>query len=191
MKTDNVNGTEYCERCGDEGWVTLTGEVAINGHAYTRGTAPCRWCLLGARRYARARESNSGHKPWTPLSDYAESDILPVGPEHPAPGPRFTPDAEFLRARVEAGCSISSLKAMFPRRIWPSEWPQTAAAPLVGAMPRVDDDVEDKRRRAQIALIGSQTQKPASQEAFSDHAAGDRDLDDAENLAADFDEIPF
>lgn len=48
----NETGGEYCRWCADEGWVELKGTV----DGYSRGSAPCKWCETGMRRFQRMRE---------------------------------------------------------------------------------------------------------------------------------------
>lgn len=52
----NVSGVDHCWPCDDTGYVTLTGTIVRHGIAYSRGTAPCKWCELGKRRYGRLIE---------------------------------------------------------------------------------------------------------------------------------------
>lgn len=86
LKTPNIAEPEvYCLRCGNSGWVELAGEVHALGTVYSRGMTACKWCEEGERRYRRAvgapRDKHDNHRRWTPVSDFVESDIIPVGIE--------------------------------------------------------------------------------------------------------------
>lgn len=52
----NVSATDRCFPCDDTGFVELKGTITRHGVAYSRGTAPCKWCEQGRRRYARMVE---------------------------------------------------------------------------------------------------------------------------------------
>lgn len=75
-------GAEYCEACGNSGWVSLLGWVTIGRQQYSRGSAPCKWCDQGGMRYAAAIAPSGdrpGHKRWQPESDFTIEDVDPMG----------------------------------------------------------------------------------------------------------------
>ena len=159
MVTANLTGHEYCAACGDDGWVELVGTVTIAGTTYSRGMAPCKWCEVGQARYQHALSPPRNGRRWIPESQFDGTDILPVGerPDHVKP---FRPDTQFLRDRAAAGCSVASLQAMFPRKLWPSEWAEEAAKPN----PLVEDEAAEIAEKVEIARVAleSDTQEPVS-----------------------------
>lgn len=55
QRTNNTTGTEHCRYCLD-GWVELKGTTKAHGYHYSRGSAPCKFCELGLKRWARMKE---------------------------------------------------------------------------------------------------------------------------------------
>lgn len=95
-KVENVEHPDrWCEMCGNTGWVELVGSIRQHGIDYSRGTAPCRWCMLGAKRYERAtgqpRGKHDHHRPWTPESQFSASDVHGYGPRHVVSGKHHEP----------------------------------------------------------------------------------------------------
>ena len=71
---NSESGGEFCQACGNDGWVLLLGEVKIGGHTYSRGATACKWCAKGAS-VAQADPRLT--------SDYSLTDVDAYGPQHP------------------------------------------------------------------------------------------------------------
>lgn len=150
----NVNGREQCAACID-GWVELRDR---------RGMAPCKWCEQGLARWQRHPELDG---------NFTGADIIPIGQR----GPTFRPTAAFLLEREAVGDKREALMAMFPMRLWPSEWPRTAPEPAVAAMPGLGDDPAEVQRKVQAAEIARrqvEAEESAPQEPVSAVGAGDQ-----------------
>jgi hypothetical protein len=84
-KTRNVSGTEECTICID-GWCELAGTETFNGHEYSRGWAPCKWCELGLKRFMRATnppiDKHDHHHRWEPASRFTRDDVIPNNEPH-------------------------------------------------------------------------------------------------------------
>lgn len=160
MRNRNKTGNEHCAACDDSGWVELTTH---------RGMAPCKWCEWGAHHWQR----NPGL-----VEDFRGEDIVLADQK---PGRRFVPSADFLRNRVQAGCSIASLQASFPRRIWPSEWDVEPPKPN----PLADSEAVEVAEKVETARVALET---ASQEPLSAVGASGADPDYGEITD---DDIPF
>lgn len=89
------NTDEWCDACGNSGWVELAGTTRVHGVTYSRGMAPCKWCELGWNRWTRAIGQPNGkgdhHRPWRPLERFDRTEIIEVGPRDPRPSKAATP----------------------------------------------------------------------------------------------------
>lgn len=76
----NVSSVDHCRPCDDTGWVELIGTVKQHGYSYSRGTAPCKWCEAGKRRYSRMLELRQPIESDFSLEevDYHDDDRRPV-----------------------------------------------------------------------------------------------------------------
>lgn len=83
----NRDDREWCTYCGNTGWATLLGTVREMGIDYTRGSTPCRWCILGAEAWKQFADRPAHEQP---LSLYTEADVDMVGPR---PSGRRDPQA--------------------------------------------------------------------------------------------------
>lgn len=129
----------WCRACCNEGVVMLEGTIQDGGHAYTRGSAPCKWCDQGALRAAEW-QAKSGlrradlpghrekhvhyHKRLEIAYEFTEDDVL-MTEEEPRRKDAFVPHARWLLEREAAGCNRLVLMRMAPRNAWPSEWAGT------------------------------------------------------------------
>ena len=144
----------WCEWCGNSGIAILEGTVTIDGHETSRGSAPCKWCDQGTRRYvewtrptglrkghdAAGKVHVAFHRQLLPATDFTMYDVLPE-PAEPRAADRFVPNAEWLREREASGIARGALQLLAPRRVWPSEW---LAEPAAG---QLLDPVEPERPR--------------------------------------------
>jgi len=67
----NIDEDAKCEACLNTGWVELAGTIMKWGVVYSRGSAPCKWCQEGLRRYSRMVELRQD-----PPSNYDWHDII-------------------------------------------------------------------------------------------------------------------
>jgi hypothetical protein len=155
--------TAWCEHCANEGVCMLEGSTIIGGVTYSRGSAPCPWCMQGQLRYEewssptaikRGTDKQGGkhvthHRRFEPASDFTMFDVLATArPQQRSD--RFTPTASWLIEREAAGCPRGALMAITPRSVWPAEWRGSAPEPLVGDLGR--SDAAEIRRKRQLAI---------------------------------------
>jgi hypothetical protein len=120
----NKTGHDRCRVCDDTGWVELIGTVKAHGVVYSRGSAPCKWCEVGKRRYARMLDLRQ-----RPESNFGIEDVVAMDDGWPV-------SKEQAKAYIEA-----------IRRTWAMPRPTEKA--LRNETPA---EVEAKRRKAQQAL---------------------------------------
>lgn len=51
----NLSQDDPCEVCFNEGWAPIKGFYRVHGYTYSNGAAPCKWCELGVKTFARAK----------------------------------------------------------------------------------------------------------------------------------------
>ena len=126
-KAPNVSEPDaYCFRCGNLGWVELAGTLTRHGVTYDRGMAPCKWCELGQKRFQRAisppRDKHDAHRPWRPLEDFTEADIVPVGfPDGERPRPPEEPLTRQLPGMEDAPAIDLEAGARSTYMVWRRE----------------------------------------------------------------------
>lgn len=81
MRIKNDTGSSSCPYCADEGWCLLIGTIKVHGYEYSRGSAPCKWCEIGLKRWARMKEKR------VPVDDsYTTTDVdMPTPDDTPLP----------------------------------------------------------------------------------------------------------
>lgn len=81
----NLNETDPCPVCNDEGWVILLGTEQHHGYVYSRGTAPCHWCEAGTTAFTNARNRRTGTTREMAESNYSIADVdgYDPNPEYP------------------------------------------------------------------------------------------------------------
>lgn len=79
-RINNTVGNEHCRFCID-GWVELKGTLRVHGYEYSRGSAPCKFCELGLKRWARMKDKR------VPVDDsYTITDVsIPTEDTKPLP----------------------------------------------------------------------------------------------------------
>lgn len=154
----------WCGHCGNEGVVMLEGSTIVGGVEYSRGSAPCPWCLQGALRYdgwtsptatTKGQDRQGGkhvnhHRQLDPASGFTMFDVAETGRE-PRRADRFVPSAEWCRERAAAGCSRGSLWVALGHHrqtAWPPEWAAPGHAAITTDAPSEADEIRRKRELA-------------------------------------------
>lgn len=138
----NVSSRDRCTLCID-GWVELAGTEKRLGVVYSRGRAPCKWCEQGKQRYERM----------VVLKEHPDMNYEPRDVVVPDADPRpFRPNADFLREMErDFKTPRSVLRGLYPRSIWPSEWPDAEPAPVLAGIPSTNETAEYERKKRAAA----------------------------------------
>jgi hypothetical protein len=154
---------EWCGYCCNEGVVMLEGSTIVGGVTYSRGSAPCPWCMQGELRYAqwssdtaekRGTDRQGGkhvthHRRLDPASGFTMFDVLDT-PREPRGRDVFTPNPGWLLEREAAGIPRGALQAITPRNSWPPAWRSDHADQVVGDLGLAEQ--EEIRRKRALAL---------------------------------------
>jgi hypothetical protein len=153
----------WCEWCSNSGLCMLEGDLTIDGASYSRGTAPCKWCLQGELRYTewtaatgirKGTDRQGGkhighHRRLEPETEFTMYDVLATQPD-PRGAERFVPTVEWCRQRERDGCNRGGLWVALGRHraaAWPPEWPAPGRE-LIEGIP--DDASEAEKRRIAV-----------------------------------------
>lgn len=81
MRIKNDTAHQHCNYCDDTGWCELIGTIKTHGYEYSRGSAPCKWCEIGLKRWTRMKDKHVSVD-----DSYSVGDVdmpTPVGPTLP------------------------------------------------------------------------------------------------------------
>lgn len=154
---------EWCGYCCNDGVVMLEGSTIVAGVQYSRGSAPCPWCMQGQLRYEewssptaiqKGTDRQGGkhvthHRRLEPASGFTMFDVIET-PREPGGRNVFTPTPEWLLEREAAGIPRGALQAITRRSSWPAAWRADHADPVVGDLGLAEQ--EEIRRKQALAL---------------------------------------